>query len=371
MSSGFGGIPVFAQDDTSGLPTDLLGLGQAAQASAQDQSVPSATPPGFTGYTPPTPPTGAPTPVLNPNAAATGASLISALGPNSAEAATPSMSDRDALIASARRIGADPLDLATVMSYETGGTMSPSQYGGAGGRHVGLIQFGPTEQQAYGASAGQSFQDQLPTVERYLTDRGFQPGMRRLDLYSTINAGHPGLYGASDAGNGGAPGNVADKVASMAPHEAKAAAFLGGNFQPQMPTGGQPRSMTPGIAAPMDASMGSTAQQGGFGLGGVVGQGSAVPGQSSPTPDAASLAGQPTALDGSQGQQEDASPYGGIASALKSIAGGQQKQGQKAAGGGGMAPPKMDGRAMTLQQARQQFEASRFYSMLPRGGRAG
>ncbi|MCJ2133312.1 hypothetical protein MKK69_04405 [Methylobacterium sp. J-026] len=63
--------------------------------------------------------------------------------------------------------------------------------------------------------------------------------------------------------------------------------------------------------------------------------------------------------------------YGGIASALKSIAGRQQKQGQKAAGGGGMAPPKMDGRAMTLQQARQQFDASRFYLMLPRGGRAG
>ncbi|MFC7664418.1 hypothetical protein ACFQWF_19345 [Methylorubrum suomiense] len=33
--------------------------------------------------------------------------------------------DRDALIASARRIGADPTDYGTVISYETGGTFSP------------------------------------------------------------------------------------------------------------------------------------------------------------------------------------------------------------------------------------------------------
>jgi hypothetical protein len=78
----------------------------------------------------------------------------------------------------------------------------------------------------------------------------------------------------------------------------------------------------------------------------------------------------PTALDGPQDQPESASPYGGIASALKSIAGGQQKQGQKVAGGVAMAVPKMDGRAMTLQQPRQQFDASRFYSMLPRGRQA-
>ncbi|MCJ2062694.1 hypothetical protein MKK63_08230 [Methylobacterium sp. J-088] len=94
-------------------------------------------------------------------------------------------------------------------------------------------------------------------------------------------------------------------------------------------------------------------------------------GRSSAAPDVATLSGKPTALDGSQGQQEDASPYGGIASALKSIAGGQQKQGQKAASGGGMAAPKMDGHSMSLQQARQQFDASRFYSMLPRAGRTG
>lgn len=143
---------------------------------------------------------------------------------------------RSALIASASRLGINPADLATVISYETGGTFSPSIRGGAGNRHIGLIQFGPNEQQRYGASQKQSAVEQLPAVEAYLTDRGFKPGMGILDLYSTINAGRPGRYNASDANNGGAPGTVADKVnGQMAGHRAKAAAFLGGEFTPTMP----------------------------------------------------------------------------------------------------------------------------------------
>lgn len=144
--------------------------------------------------------------------------------------------DRDALIASAGRLGTTPLDLGTVISYETGGTFSPSIRGGAGNRHIGLIQFGGPEQRQYGASQDQSFGEQLGAVERYLTDRGFKPGMGLLDLYSTINAGRPGRYNASDAGNGGAPGTVADKVnGQMAGHRAKASAFLGGDAAMTMP----------------------------------------------------------------------------------------------------------------------------------------
>ena len=36
---------------------------------------------------------------------------------------------------------------------------------------MGLIQFGPSERQTYGAFPGQSFADQLGAVERYATDR--------------------------------------------------------------------------------------------------------------------------------------------------------------------------------------------------------
>lgn len=160
---------------------------------------------------------------------------------------------RDALIASAQRIGADPLDLATAISYETGGTFNPGIRGGAGKRHIGLIQFGIPEQQKYGASQDQSFEEQLPAVEGYLTDRGFKPGMGILDLYSTINAGRPGRYTASDAGNGGAPGTVADKVnTQMGAHRAKAAAFLGGDFTPAMPSeaGGTPAASGSAARAP-------------------------------------------------------------------------------------------------------------------------
>ncbi len=49
-----------------------------------------------------------------------------------------------------------------------------------------------------------------------------------LDIYSAINAGGVGRYGASDAHNGGAPGTVADKVNNqMAGHRQKALALIG------------------------------------------------------------------------------------------------------------------------------------------------
>jgi D-alanyl-D-alanine carboxypeptidase len=128
----------------------------------------------------------------------------------------------------AQQIGANPLDLATVISYESAGKFSPSIYGGKGGRHLGLIQFGPAEQRKYGVHANQTFDEQMNAVGAYLKDRGFKPGMSREQLYSTINAGRPDRLGARDAAAGGAPGTVLDKVRTqMAGHEAKARKLLG------------------------------------------------------------------------------------------------------------------------------------------------
>jgi hypothetical protein len=56
--------------------------------------------------------------------------------------------------ASAARLGISPVDLLTAMSYETGGKLDPNQWGGAGGRYLGLIQFGPEEQRKYGVKPG-------------------------------------------------------------------------------------------------------------------------------------------------------------------------------------------------------------------------
>lgn len=133
----------------------------------------------------------------------------------------------------ASNLGINPSDLATAISYETGGKFDHNLYGGAGGKHLGLIQFGPNEQAKYGVKPGMELDAHFVAVENFLRDRGLKPGMGMLDLYSTINAGRPGLYDRSDAANGGMPGTVADKVATqMVGHRARANSLLGDQSAP-------------------------------------------------------------------------------------------------------------------------------------------
>lgn len=157
----------------------------------------------------------------------------------------------EGIIATARAVGADPVDLATVFSYETGGTFDPMQRGPSTqwGEHRGLIQFGEPQAQQYGVDWANPLASQLGAngaVANYLRSNGFRPGMGLLDLYSTVNAGAPGRYGASDAGNGGAPGTVADKVnEQMAAHRRNAENLLAGyisqvNQLPAQPTESPP-----------------------------------------------------------------------------------------------------------------------------------
>ncbi|MGX5775438.1 hypothetical protein [Methylorubrum zatmanii] len=137
----------------------------------------------------------------------------------------------EAIKATSARIGANPLDLATAMSYETGGTFDPWKAGPTTqwGQHRGLIQWGEPQRQKYGVSQATPVADQVAAAGRYLQDAGFKPGMGLADLYSAINAGRVGRYNASDAKNGGAPGTVLDKVNNqMAGHRAKAGQLLGG-----------------------------------------------------------------------------------------------------------------------------------------------
>ncbi len=132
-----------------------------------------------------------------------------------------------AIIASAKRLGVNPLDVGTAISYETGGKFDPNLWGGKNKNYLGYIQFGPEERAKYGVKEGQSPTEQMVAVENFLRDRGVKPGMGLKDIYSTINAGSPGLYNRSDAANGGAPGTVADKVNTMGPHMANASTLLG------------------------------------------------------------------------------------------------------------------------------------------------
>lgn len=154
---------------------------------------------------------------------------------------------RTGIIETAAALGMDPVDLATIISYETGGTFSPTQAGPTTqwGQHRGLIQFGEPQAREYGVDWNDPLGSQLGAdgaIVRYYRQNGWQPGMGMMDAYSIVNAGGPGRYGASDAGNGGAPGTVADKVNNqMAGHREKAIALLGGE-------GGYPSGYSSGNA---------------------------------------------------------------------------------------------------------------------------
>lgn len=129
----------------------------------------------------------------------------------------------------AAKLGISARDLATVISYETAGTFDPWKAGPTTqwGQHRGLIQWGDVQRKEYGVTKDMSFDQQMDAVVRYMQNNGVRPGMGLLDVYSAVNAGEVGLYNATDAFNGGAPGTVRDKVENqMAGHAAKADQLL-------------------------------------------------------------------------------------------------------------------------------------------------
>lgn len=159
---------------------------------------------------------------------------------------------RDALIRTAQQVGIDPVDLGTVISYETAGTFDPWKAGPTTqwGQHRGLIQWGEPQRQRYGVFEGMPIPAQMDAVGKYLVDAGVKPGMGLLDVYSAVNAGRVGRYGASDANNGGAPGTVRDKVEQqMSGHRAKAASLLGGTWAqyPPQASGTPAPPLGPGV----------------------------------------------------------------------------------------------------------------------------
>ena len=154
-----------------------------------------------------------------------------------------------ALVAAANKLGVSPLDLATIIGFETGGTYSPSKFGGAGGNYMGLIQFGPNERRQYGAHRGQSFEEQVQgPVVRYFQDRFAGVGMSTkgadlLTLYRTVLGGNPkaSLTGRDAFGTSPQSG-----VAMMAPHrrEAQRRFFSGATI-----TAAPAAPMLPGVSA--------------------------------------------------------------------------------------------------------------------------
>ncbi|MBB3980105.1 hypothetical protein GGQ64_005352 [Rhizobium azooxidifex] len=173
-------------------------------------------------------------------------------------AANPNTDLAAAIRATAMSLGIDPLDLATAISYETAGTFDPVKTGPTTqwGQHKGFIQFGEPQARQYGVDWDNPVGSQLGpdgAVAKYLRATGVKPGMGLMDVYSAINAGGVGRYGASDVNNGGAPGTVADKVNSqMGGHRANAQRLFGG-MPVNAPDGpkGQENWPTAAPAAPM------------------------------------------------------------------------------------------------------------------------
>jgi hypothetical protein len=126
----------------------------------------------------------------------------------------------------AKDLGINARDVATAISYETGGTFDPWKKGPTTkwGQHRGLIQWGEPQRRKYGVTPDMSPGDQMQAVTRYLRDAGVRPGMGLPEIYSAINAGRVGRMSASDR-----PGfTVSRHVAEMrGPHGQNADRLLG------------------------------------------------------------------------------------------------------------------------------------------------
>lgn len=154
-------------------------------------------------------------------------------------------------VASERGYSAD--DLLRVINYESGGR--PDVWGGKGGKYFGLFQAGGPEREKYHIDTkNPTAENQINGMVDFLHDRGFRPGMGLLDLYSTVNAGSPGHYNASD-GNG----TVAQHAARIMGQPLPAAA-PGAPATPAAPAAQQPEEALSGLLSPRRAQPARPAQ---------------------------------------------------------------------------------------------------------------
>jgi len=175
----------------------------------------------------------------------------------------------DGIASAATALQIPPSELATIIAFETGGTMDPMQPGPTTkwGQHRGFIQFGEPQAKSAGidfTSRESAIATQLGAdggIVNYALSSGFVPGeMDALQLYATINGGNPNAVGARDAAAGGTPGTVADKYyTQMAPFREQANSTYGSDFVPNASEGATGGSGT-GVDAngPVGAEAGET-----------------------------------------------------------------------------------------------------------------
>jgi hypothetical protein len=111
-----------------------------------------------------------------------------------------SASDAQAIAGLAGRLGVDPASLGGLMKLESG--INPNIWGGAGGAHKGLIQFGPEARKEVGLpDRDMTIAEQIPYVEKYFNQRGFTPGKHGVtEMYRTVLVGNPHQSGTDSFG---------------------------------------------------------------------------------------------------------------------------------------------------------------------------
>ncbi|WP_163697252.1 hypothetical protein [Adonisia turfae] len=168
-----------------------------------------------------------------------------------------------ALVNTANNLGLDPTQFAALMSWESGGTFNPNIMGGDGGQYKGMIQFSPDNQNRYGTGAQQSIAEQMPQIERYLIDRGFQPGQHDIrHAYSAVLAGQADeRYWNRTDSNGTSVRNAAPKF-QQGDHYDRAAQFLRDSLGgAPMATAAMPSISTSGITQGQDLAVLGANQQ--------------------------------------------------------------------------------------------------------------
>lgn len=101
-----------------------------------------------------------------------------------------SPTDRAAFLKTSQNLGLSPYEFGGLIQLESG--FRPNVMGGEGKKYKGLIQFGPGARQEVGLpSKDMTIAEQLPYVERYFQQRGYQPGMGIQKAYATVLGGNP------------------------------------------------------------------------------------------------------------------------------------------------------------------------------------
>ena len=175
------------------------------------------------------------------------------------------------IFSTAKSLGVNPIDLATAISYETGGTFNPLELGPETqfGQHRGLIQFGEPQANQYGVSfetRPQAISTQLGPgagIFQYLKAVGVKPGMGLDQIYSAINTGGINNFDMTDERAGGMPGTVAEKVAGMGDHRKNAEKFMELAMQNQPLNTNKPLNASP-ILAPQNNQLTNNQQSSGM-----------------------------------------------------------------------------------------------------------